>query len=812
MNNRLRKLCRLAVLVALQVVLSRFISPKVGESFKLGFGFLAVMLAGALEGYLGGIIVAAVSDVLGALLFPQGPFFIGYTVTAALTGCILGAFFYSPKKTVSLTQIILAYLINAVLVTIVINTAVIAFQYGWLLSSTKSIGQVINRFFVYLPKRALEAAIMLPIQVSLTWLLLCVFKLDKRIGIYPPVKEFPRIKVPKWLIDIFLAFPVFACLTIGLYDIPASKDDIRLVEYIKTFLFPDALTATISYIFAYLLLRFRPNARHELPRALFALLTAAIFVSSGVYSADHVVFSFDMYGWALICLSSVGAFIMFYTLSSYALAFGHLIKSDYGDANLIKLWLLIFICTLSYLLITRGVIHTDTYDQLRQYAATFFDHSITSRTIKVSSFTRPGMLLNDTQPVLHTLLIGVIFFTFSSKTGLFLIVLIQVAMSSLAAACGIQLICKLGLNRKLSLALQLFYALFPYFHSYFCSTVKESAFAIAFLFSLIFIVRLFALPQETSKKTPTLFFGAISLVSCTLLRFFSLYMLLLPLVCLCVYLIKQHIFRPVAFIASALSFMLIVTYVVYPLVGIGKGPVSEKLALILGQTAFFSETYPDEVTPEEAAVLDEFLSKGYDPHSLDQIKKAALFKNGSSDGYQWSDYFSVWKALGSRKPGLYLNTVLSMGSKYWELKKNPVRWQTLLYAGDYGSFTNGFNENPRNLGEGVFEYKLSETDLKLHYTAKSVIMFLAGAPVISMLFKCSTYLFALLFAAFYAIIKRKRGISVIICLLLYGIGLGFAPLSGSGRYSFPIVFTVPVILPAVLLLPGKKKNPAEIPD
>ena len=92
MNTRLRKLCRLAALVALQIVLSRFVSPKVGESFKLGFGFLAVMLAGALEGYLGGIIVAAVSDVLGALLFPQGPFFIGYTFTAALTGFILGAF------------------------------------------------------------------------------------------------------------------------------------------------------------------------------------------------------------------------------------------------------------------------------------------------------------------------------------------------------------------------------------------------------------------------------------------------------------------------------------------------------------------------------------------------------------------------------------------------------------------------------------------------------------------------------------------------------------------------------------------------
>ena len=812
MNNRLRKLCRLAVLVALQIVLSRFISPKVGESFKLGFGFLAVMLAGALEGYLGGIIVAAVSDVLGALLFPQGPFFIGYTVTASLTGFIFGAFLCSPKKPVSIARIILAYLINAVLITLVINTAVIAFQYGWLLSSTKSINQVISRFFVYLPKRALEAAVMLPVQVSLTWLLLCIVKLDKKIGYYPPVREFPQINTPKWLFDIILAFPVFVCLTCELYNLPASKGDMRLETYVKAFLFPDALIATLTYVFAYLLLRFRPAAAHKAPRALFALLPAAIFIASGIYSADRVVLSFDIYGWALICISSFGAYILFYTLSAYVLSYGHLLQSDSCSISLAKTWLLIFLCSVPYLLITRGVTHTDTYDQLRQYAATFFDHSISSRTIIVSSFTRPGMLINDTQPVLHTLLMGVIFFTFGSKTGLFLTVLIQVALASLAAACGIQLICKLGIKRRTGLLLKWFYALFPYFQSYFCSTVKESAFAIAFLFSLIFIVRLFALPEETSKKISTLIFGAISIVICALLRFFSMYILLLPLVCLCVYLIKQRIFRPVAFIASALSLMLIVTYVVYPLIGIGRGPQSEKLSLILAQTALYRETYPDEVSAEEAAVLGEFLSKGYDPHSLDEIKKAALFKNGNSYGYKWADYFRVWTQLGLRRPGLYLNTVLSMGSKYWELKKNPVRWQTLIYAGDYCSYADGFNEMPRNLGKGVIEYKLSDTDLGLHYTVKAAVMFLAGFPVISMLFKCGTYLFALLFAAFYSAVKRKRGISVIICLLLYGIGLGFAPLSGSGRYSFPIVYTVPIVLTAVLLLPSKKKNPAEIPD
>ncbi len=812
MNNRLKKLCRLAVLIALQIVLSRFLSPTIGESFKLGFGFLAIMLAGALEGYLGGVIVASVSDVLGAILFPKGSFFIGYTLTAALTGLILGAFLYSPKKTVPLGRIIIAYVINALLVTLALNTACIAFQYGWLLSATKGIKQVISRFFVYLPKRALEAVIMLPVQVLLTWLLLGAVKLDKRLGYYQPIREFPAIRAPKWLADLILAVPVCTCLTIELYNLPAAKGDLGATEYITTFLFPDALITTLAFAAAYLLLRFRPNAKHTIPRIVFSIILAAIFVLSGVYSAEWVVFSFDIFAWALICLSFAGAFILFYALSAYTIAFLHLFKGEAGEVSLLKTWLLIFICCLPYLLITRGVIHTDTYDQLRQYAATFFDHSILSRTISVSTFYKPGMLLNDTQPVFDTLLMGVIFFSFSSKISVFLIALIQLMLSSLVAASGIKLVSQLGLKHKTAVILKLFYALFPYFHSYFCATVKESAFAIAFLYSMIFIVKLFAFPKETSRRYLSLFFGAFSILMCVLLRFFGLYVLALPIVCLCVYLFKQRLFRPTAFIASALVLAIGVNYGVFNLIGVGKGPFSEKIPIMLAQTALYYETYPEEVTDEEKAVLDEFLSPGYDPHHLDSIKMAALQKKDESEGYKWSDYFRVWKQMGLRKPWLYLNPVLSLASKYWELKKNPTGWQVLVYLGDYGRYQDGFEENPRDLSEGVFEYRLSDTDLKLHYYVKSFIKLLSGLPVVNMLFKCGTYLFALLFGLFYGLIKRKRGISLIISILAYGICLGFGPVSGSGRYAFPIVFSVPIILPAVLLLPDKKKDPAESPD
>ena len=89
-NTRLTRAVRLAALTALQVVLSRFFSIPVGSVLKFSLGFLPVALAGALDGVPGACLVALVSDLLGALLFPQGSFFIGYTLTAVLSGAKAG--------------------------------------------------------------------------------------------------------------------------------------------------------------------------------------------------------------------------------------------------------------------------------------------------------------------------------------------------------------------------------------------------------------------------------------------------------------------------------------------------------------------------------------------------------------------------------------------------------------------------------------------------------------------------------------------------------------------------------------------------
>ena len=112
------RIVTLALLIALQVVLSRFLSINL-QFLKIGFSFIPLMFAGYLYGASGGVIVAATSDLIGSLLFPSGPFFPGFTATAALAGFVYGLVLNGKGTTLKITvgvlaeQVICSLLLNS---------------------------------------------------------------------------------------------------------------------------------------------------------------------------------------------------------------------------------------------------------------------------------------------------------------------------------------------------------------------------------------------------------------------------------------------------------------------------------------------------------------------------------------------------------------------------------------------------------------------------------------------------------------------------------------------------------------------------
>ena len=119
----LRRLTVSALLIALDVVFTRVLAINT-PLMKIGLGFAAVALSAMLYGPLWAALTAALGDLIGALLFPTGAYFPGFTLTAALTGLLFGLFLYRREK--SWLRAFFAALANCFLVTLVLNTLMIA--------------------------------------------------------------------------------------------------------------------------------------------------------------------------------------------------------------------------------------------------------------------------------------------------------------------------------------------------------------------------------------------------------------------------------------------------------------------------------------------------------------------------------------------------------------------------------------------------------------------------------------------------------------------------------------------------------------
>ncbi len=90
----LRTAVTLAMLTALAVVLDRFVPVVFTDSIKVTLTFVPAVIAAILYGPAGGATVWGLADLIGAILFPRGAYFPGFTVTAALKGACFGWFLY----------------------------------------------------------------------------------------------------------------------------------------------------------------------------------------------------------------------------------------------------------------------------------------------------------------------------------------------------------------------------------------------------------------------------------------------------------------------------------------------------------------------------------------------------------------------------------------------------------------------------------------------------------------------------------------------------------------------------------------------
>ena len=155
MGKNTKRLAASALLIAADVVLTRLLAINT-PVVRIGLGFAAVAVAALLYGPWWAALTGALGDLAGALLFPTGAYFPGFTLTAACTGLVFGLCLY--KKEPRWVYPAAAALLNTVLVSYLANTWMICLITG-------------NSYAAMLAARAVQLAVMLPVQlVVLTWL------------------------------------------------------------------------------------------------------------------------------------------------------------------------------------------------------------------------------------------------------------------------------------------------------------------------------------------------------------------------------------------------------------------------------------------------------------------------------------------------------------------------------------------------------------------------------------------------------------------------------------------------------------------
>ena len=122
-----KMLAVMGVLIALEVVIAHFVTFRPTQTIKLSLDFIPIVIAGVMFGPVPAMIIGILADILGAFIFPVGPYFPGFTVTAALTGLLYGSLLHDKQ---TMVRIVIAVLIQQWVLSLILNTYWLKVLYG----------------------------------------------------------------------------------------------------------------------------------------------------------------------------------------------------------------------------------------------------------------------------------------------------------------------------------------------------------------------------------------------------------------------------------------------------------------------------------------------------------------------------------------------------------------------------------------------------------------------------------------------------------------------------------------------------------
>ncbi|MBQ4271951.1 MAG: hypothetical protein II718_09005 [Clostridiales bacterium] len=427
----------------------------------------------------------------------------------------------------------------------------------------------------------------------------------------------------------------------------------------------------------------------------------------------------------------------------------------------------------------------------------------------------PGLLLSDDvfinnhHPVAHSLLIHV-FLLFSDavfgsfNVGIFMVAILQEVLFMLTISYGFTVLLRNRLvTPRYGILVILYCFLHPHIHSFIFLITKDMFYCICFL--VLMIAGYEWLTGVKSKRIVILM-----LIACTgiiLSRNDGKYSLLL------FFLIAAIFFKPVRkqsiiYAVYVLLFSSFIFNFLYPHLYFTPGSKREMLSVPFQQTARYVREYGDEVTEEEKEAINavlkyDVLAEKYNPDKSDNVK--ATFNDRATTD-ELVTYFRTWGKMLTKHPGVYVEA--TMNNYYQYFYPGTVRYMIYTFAHSEARIdeTNEWLEPI----DKSFSYPES-----LDRARKAYDYFDAGYrefPLVSFFVTPAVYVWCVIILFCYVIRKRNRQSVVLMTLpLLVFLICLVGPCNGYyGRYAFPVVTALPLLIPMIRGLtsgrPSEKRN------
>lgn len=195
-----RYLCLAAIIVSLRVVVKLF-RIQLAPGLELTFDCYINAIGSIIYGPVVGLLVGAVSDTVGAILFPSGIYFFPFIITEMLSSFIFGLCLYKKELTVSrifTSRFLVSLICNIILTSVIMKWYYQVFDLGG--------------YNIFNLARIVKNLVLFPIEsVLLTLLITAISPIIKKKN------DVSKLKLTKKHIILLSCYAVFAVALVVVY-------------------------------------------------------------------------------------------------------------------------------------------------------------------------------------------------------------------------------------------------------------------------------------------------------------------------------------------------------------------------------------------------------------------------------------------------------------------------------------------------------------------------------------------------------------------------------------------------------------------